>query len=783
MPTLRARSRQNASLESEDSDEEDQLVDDNGFLPNTKHHSFMAIGTLPGQNPASSIELPDSSNAETDGSFALLMPNGDIRNPSAQAFKDRVFVPTTDYHRWVIDRAGRAILRRVHPHNYTLVELGKVYGLNHNPIGIVIKNAHNPRDDVTQDPLFLPADIVREFPYLPPVASKTRTHKADARTSRRTVVKAGTSKRVTRIARASTTARHTKPCHHRSSSSLDDGAILMTIVRTVLTSHIVAHTRSPPQITTVLPRMLSRTKGQDDAGNEASNSAPARTDNNAPPKNNSVLPIVVEVQSTHDTPNAASTGAPAHLAAPDGSAGVQHFLSNVRRFNMSDWKETFSESGFKSMQEVRTVADLPKSELREIIDDLFTSDVCLEVNVILVIIHSCPVRVFLLSLALGHLFLAMYDAVAYLESKPSGVDYMNKLPVELLTMLLLACCGPYFAAFREFVSTRRALYMVCSRWFRIIHTNRVFWTSIRVNRGQSIRHLNYLFYKSRKPPGVVFQTLSSSLSSVVLGILPFDFDTLPPLPNLTQLVFRDMASRDFPSLHNLLRLLRSTPNVRDLAFDRAGFLDVPLDSEPLYVFENVAELHVDLHSDSSVANLLRHFIFPVLGSLFLSLSSAMDIALLLPCVQLLKTVTALHLDGNEPSVSELHALFSSVPLLKEFQAPFLGLPVLDSLRNAILLHISRDGAGVPLPHLTTLGVGGLGPQDVLSFVDAWIHAKPHGLCTIKLWNAPILFPSQPSGEAVSLEPAEIALSRLVKVEYGISYPVARWHFNLVALPP
>ncbi|KAJ7178792.1 hypothetical protein C8R43DRAFT_942392 [Mycena crocata] len=270
-----------------------------------------------------------------------MMPNGFLSNPTAQEFMDSVFLPRVDYFGLVLDRIARAICRRLHPHNFSLVDLGKVYGLNHNPIRKAVLNAYNPLD---ADPFCLPEDILRAYRYLPPIPLKQPPVRRKAVIpTRRRISQSSTTQRATRT-RAKPSQR--RQFHHpdapdgeEHSQGKRQRAVEDDRVGRALKFSKTSTMHHPPSL--VEKHLLPH--------------------GTVPPSNTEDIQPHVPIANPLPIPHSSMSDA----------ATLEQFLSNVRLFNISQWSQRVVQTGFKSMREVRILAPYSKDNLKETIDDLF----------------------------------------------------------------------------------------------------------------------------------------------------------------------------------------------------------------------------------------------------------------------------------------------------------------------------------------------------------------------------------------------------------------------------
>ncbi|KAJ7105789.1 hypothetical protein C8R43DRAFT_1140763 [Mycena crocata] len=281
------------------------------------------------------------------------MSNGFLSNPTAQEFKDGVFLPRVDYYRLVLDRTARAICRRLHPHNFNLVDLGKVYGLNHNPIRKAVLNAYRPPDNIDEDPSYLPEDILRTYCYLPPIPLKQSPvrRKAVTPTPRR-ISQSSTTQRATR-----SRAKPSQPRQFHQPDAPDGEEHSQGKRQRAVEDDRVGRAAKITKTSTMHP-------------------PPSLVEEHPLPRG-AVPPSSAEDMEPHvpiATPLPSGSAPPSqlpHSSSMSVDAALQQFLSNVRLFNMSEWSQQIVETGFKSMRQVRTLAAYSKADLKETIDDLF----------------------------------------------------------------------------------------------------------------------------------------------------------------------------------------------------------------------------------------------------------------------------------------------------------------------------------------------------------------------------------------------------------------------------
>ncbi|KAJ7083851.1 hypothetical protein C8R43DRAFT_1142686 [Mycena crocata] len=329
--------------EDEDSDEEDQLVDDVEIAD-----SYCA--------PTPSADLSDSSRARivsynrTESSASLvhvprnvplrsrMMSNGFLSNPTAQEFKDG------DCSRYLSTSSSA---------HFNLVDLGKVYGLNHNPIRKAVLNAYRPPDNIDEDPSYLPEDILRTYCYLPPIPLKQSPvrRKAVTPTPRR-ISQSSTTQRATR-----SRAKPSQPRQFHQPDAPDGEEHSQGKRQRAVEDDRVGRAAKITKTSTMHP-------------------PPSLVEEHPLPRG-AVPPSSAEDMEPHvpiATPLPSGSAPPSqlpHSSSMSVDAALQQFLSNVRLFNMSEWSQQIVETGFKSMRQVRTLAAYSKADLKETIDDLF----------------------------------------------------------------------------------------------------------------------------------------------------------------------------------------------------------------------------------------------------------------------------------------------------------------------------------------------------------------------------------------------------------------------------
>ncbi|KAJ7429290.1 hypothetical protein B0H11DRAFT_1945364 [Mycena galericulata] len=392
---------------------------------------------------------------------------------------------------------------------------------------------------------------------------------------------------------------------------------------------------------------------------------------------------------------------------------------------------------------------------------------------------------------------------------------------------------------------------VCRLWRRIVQRHSVFWSSISVNRTQTIRHIDYLLARSRSypfhllidfrpapyndgpwhdpplpaivnrllphfdrllslvvyagssdilsimrynrallhmpaltslfvhrgasalypTPVALFPSLSTSLHTMVLSVLPFDIASLVLLPNLQRLVLRDFSPDDYPSFFDFIDFLRSTPCVRELSLDRFGLHGVPTDESRLHLLPDLRVLHLALHSNASVVCFLSRLQLPSLVTLAVSFTSVMDSTLLLSCPTLLERTSIVLFDGRAPPLSALVAfipLFSSV---REFHAPYIGYPFFRALRLVIDNFASRPNPRlIPFPALVHLGLGCMTMAEAISYLAIRPCLSPD-FAVFTFWFSVVI--------EIEFLPELTAL--LPDVRIVVAYPVAARLFSRVGL--
>ncbi|KAJ7109676.1 hypothetical protein C8R43DRAFT_1139626 [Mycena crocata] len=348
-----------------------------------------SCGVSRGQKPAllcaaegllySEDEEPDSDVECGDSQLPALI-NGTLRNPTLQDFKDRVYRPIVKYGRLVMDRTGRAMCRRVRPNDYTLAEVGRIFGLNHSAIRNVVENAYH--DDLNEDPKYLSDEFSRAFPYRPPVLARPRPKKAEMKKTSRPVISSSmpskraasgrtASRRDTQGGMASSAVAGVKrqrpsslfstdasasgrPFHPGRSSEIDDmfHPRETKIARTQITT---PPTGRPVEI--VLKSSALR---------------PLNVTHGVP------RPVVASQPREPRPPNPPFTGDSAELQPPNSRLAddeewiaLMRFLRNAKGFDLTRYSDDFAEVGFTSIQDAIAMANLPKSEVEETVAQLF----------------------------------------------------------------------------------------------------------------------------------------------------------------------------------------------------------------------------------------------------------------------------------------------------------------------------------------------------------------------------------------------------------------------------
>ncbi|KAJ7034428.1 hypothetical protein C8F04DRAFT_1259933 [Mycena alexandri] len=434
-------------------------------------------------------------------------------------------------------------------------------------------------------------------------------------------------------------------------------------------------------------------------------------------------------------------------------------------------------------------------------------------------------------------------------------NYIDRLPDDVLQILFLTACGPFFSAFRAFGEARRVIYMVCSRWFHLALQSRLLWSSLRVTKSQSLANLRYLLRRSgpgplrlglhfneapkRRPgpkhnpplpaimamlaphfprlislvlyvgdtdvipmlksavngialpnlrslsirqysffaansttlyiPPATFGSVPASLHSLVLSIIPFDCATLPVLPNMCQLVFRDMQRSNFPVWSDFILLCRATPNVREVSLNRVGFQLVPSTLAPLDVWPQLVKLHVALGGNPSVARFLAHGDFVSIDVLYISVISDVDVTLLLQASSLLAKVSRLFMDGMRVAQITLQAVFDTTDGLEIFHTPTIG-------RAALLALQSSPSTA---RKLKAVGVAMHDPSEILAFAEGWVALSDVRRRGMTLWTPRRTSPLSPS---FLRDPAMEILKNTLHIKFRTVYPIAASHFDDVALP-
>ncbi|KAJ7493256.1 hypothetical protein B0H11DRAFT_1911183 [Mycena galericulata] len=431
------------------------------------------------------------------------------------------------------------------------------------------------------------------------------------------------------------------------------------------------------------------------------------------------------------------------------------------------------------------------------------------------------------------------------------VAFINLLPWDVLCFLLEYCCGPYFRNPTLFTARRMVFSNVCRLWTRIIRTYSVFWSSMRVNRTQTLRHIDYMLARNRSNPFhllvdfrpapyhddqyhdpplpaiinrllphfvhllslvvytgdtdilhvmrfnrellhmpaltsllirtnrssdyltsvSLFPSLSTSLRTIVLSVLPFDFSTLPVLPNLYCLVLRDFSPSDYPTLSVFMSLLLSAPHVRDLSLDRFGLRGDLSDNGPLHLIPDLEVLHLALHSSTSIVNFLSRLSLPSLETLAVSFTSTYDSSVLLHCPALLGRPSIVHFDGCAPPLSSLIDIIRHLSSVREFHAPYVGLPFFRALQF-VLDEFSALPAPrpVPLPELRHLGLGNMTIPEAISSLAVRPHLSS-GFTIFTFWFSVV----------IEIERLPYLTALMPDMRLQIAYPVAARHFSRVGL--
>ncbi|KAJ7511771.1 hypothetical protein B0H11DRAFT_2214648 [Mycena galericulata] len=273
-------------------------------------------------------------------------------------------------------------------------------------------------------------------------------------------------------------------------------------------------------------------------------------------------------------------------------------------------------------------------------------------------------------------------------------------------------------------------------------------------------------------PISLFPSMTPSLRTLVLSVIPFSSLSPGSLPCVSCLVLRDFTPQTYPRVDVFLSLLDAVPHLLELSLDRFGVLPL-LNDAFVRVLPRLATLHLALHSNASVVTLLGRLLFPSLLTLAVSFTSAADSHLLLRCPTLLASVSTVHFDGRAPPVQALISFIDIFASLREFQAPYLGLSflhALDSVMNRV--HYSSGFFGCPLPLLEHMGLGNIQTADVTRLLPRWSTASST-FTTFTFWCSDVTDPDR------ALLPDLTSL--VTDVRFAAAIPIASRRFARVGL--
>ncbi|KAJ7180066.1 hypothetical protein C8R43DRAFT_1117414 [Mycena crocata] len=320
-----------------------------------------------------------------------------LPNPTAEQLQEGFHAPVKSYGGVnMVDRLGRARLRVAFRHIKNLSALGRAYGLAHNPIGSIVYNKLWPPDDIADDhelvgPKFLRAvDNFQDkcilwetdFPWLSAFPA-TSSPQAIKRPTRRPSAK---SKSTVRPAKARTSRRKLNSVTRQRRSRLledpsddeeeTDQRCPSREIDDVSSTHASSHSKcepGPPVIPAGTFALFVATQAARNAvTNGGVTSSPSATASTGVPSSSAE----VSQQASSAEASDGVAAAPGEIQQQPSSteeevpAALSAFLKDVGLFDMSTWGNTLVKLGFKSMDEVLTVAGLDDDRLLRTLERL-----------------------------------------------------------------------------------------------------------------------------------------------------------------------------------------------------------------------------------------------------------------------------------------------------------------------------------------------------------------------------------------------------------------------------
>ncbi|KAJ7171860.1 hypothetical protein C8R43DRAFT_1120232 [Mycena crocata] len=246
-------------------------------------------------------------------------------------------------------------------------------------------------------------------------------------------------------------------------------------------------------------------------------------------------------------------------------------------------------------------------------------------------------------------------------------DYFNRLPDDLLSYFFLRFCGPFFRDPEAFALIRRALYMVCRRWYHLIQDMHLLWSSILVGRVQSLALIAFFF--SKVPTGLLKITLQFN-EPVFLSSSPHHHPPLPAiinavLPHLHRAVALVIYAADTDALTMISRGMRNVliPRLETLVVRRHAWTSIRV---PGYAAPRILFCRPSMLLTAMVLSILPF-----------------DTSSLPPLPHLVELVLRDICPENFPSCAALLRLFSATPNVLRLSLENMGVRRLSSLDCSI----------------------------------------------------------------------------------------------------
>ncbi|KAJ7149018.1 hypothetical protein C8R43DRAFT_1128781 [Mycena crocata] len=365
-----ATSKDETGAQADDESMVDEICDDSGSM----------VDELCDDNGASPTPPRLEKRAPRRLHITLSAQHPCLPNPTAKQLQEGFHAPVKNYGGVnMVDRLGRARLRVAFRHIKNLSALGRAYGLAHNPISSIVYNELWPPDNIADDHEVVGPEFLRAFPATsspqpmkrptrrPSTNSKSTVRPAKARTSRR---------KLNSVTRQRRTCLPEDPSHEEDEEESTDEQCPSREIDDVSSTHASSHSKSEPGSSVIPAGTFALFVATQAARNAVTNggitSSPDATASTGVASSSAEVSQQASSAAASDGAAASpvETGQQPSSTEQEVPAALSAFLQDVGLFDMSKWGTTLVKLGFKSMDEVRTVARLDDDRLLRTLERL-----------------------------------------------------------------------------------------------------------------------------------------------------------------------------------------------------------------------------------------------------------------------------------------------------------------------------------------------------------------------------------------------------------------------------